>query len=67
MLNNINKTEKLLIFNIDTKFNSASLEYNLKKKCDGLVGTFKSYQDRFSYAKIKNDLVIETAEKSNFE
>ena len=40
-----------------------SLEYNLKKKCDGLVGTFKSYQDRFSYAKIKNDLVIETAEK----
>ena len=61
--NNINKTEKLLIFNIDTKFNSESLEHNLKKNCDGLVGTFNSSQDRFSYAKIKNNFVIETAEK----
>lgn len=61
--NNIIKTEKLLIFNIDTKFISESLEYNLKKKCDGLVGTFNSSEDRFSYAKIKNDIVIETAEK----
>lgn len=61
--NNINKIEKLLIFNIDTRFNSQSLEYNLKKKCDGLVGTFNSNQNRFSYAKIKDNYVTETAEK----
>ena len=61
--NYIDKTKKLLIFNIDTKFNSQSLEYNLKKKCDGLVGTFNSNQSRFSYAKVNDNAVTETAEK----
>lgn len=60
---NINKNKRLLIFNIDTKFNSKKLANNLKKECDGLVGTFNSNEERFSYAKITNNLVIETAEK----
>ena len=57
------KKEKLLIFNIDTNFTSKTLENNLKKNSDGLIGTFNSNLKRFSYAKIINGIVCETAEK----
>lgn len=57
------KNEKLLIFNIDTNFTSKTLENNLKKNSDGLIGTFNSNLKRFSYVKIINGIACETAEK----
>ena len=59
----ISKNERLLIFNIDTSFYSKTLKGNLLKKCDGLVGTFNSRLKQYSYAKVLNNKVTETAEK----
>lgn len=55
----------LLIFNIDTMFNSSSLkEILLDGSFDGVLGAFHSNEPRFSYARLdSNGIVVETAEK----
>jgi dTDP-glucose pyrophosphorylase len=61
----INNNEPLLIANIDTKFSTKNLEYDLNdSKFDGVIGAFKSNISRYSYAKTDEfGCVIETAEK----
>lgn len=66
-----NLSEDLLIFNIDTAFKTNNIEDQLlNKSLDGILACFKSYDSRFSYAKINEfGEVTETAEKnpiSNF-
>ncbi len=47
----INPDEPLLIFNIDTCFQSKSLVDNLKKNnIDGVIGSFQSTKKRYSFA-----------------
>ncbi len=55
----------LVIFNIDTFFISDTLKKNLlKNNIDGVLGAFKSKEDRFSFAKLaEKGYVTETAEK----
>lgn len=55
----------LVIFNIDTYFDSKTLETNLlKNDCDGYLGCFKSSEPRFSFASVDHGgFVTETAEK----
>ncbi|STR45479.1 sugar phosphate nucleotidyltransferase [Iodobacter fluviatilis] len=58
------KEEELLIFNIDTKFESTSLKNKLLDKGhDGVIGSFFSTEQRFSFAKEIDGFVTETAEK----
>ena len=61
----IDMSTGLLIFNIDTYFESDSLkEALLKDGIDGVIGGFESNEDRFSFAKIGSDgHVVKTAEK----
>ena len=55
----------LLIFNIDTRFSSSTLEGALiKNKDTGYLGSFKELTPHFSFARTdKNGFVIEVAEK----
>lgn len=54
----------LLIYNIDTYFDSKSLRENLKKEEVSVLGAFKADSDKFSFAKLnEKDYVIEVAEK----
>lgn len=61
----INNDEELLIYNIDTFFDSATLKSNLlKKDCDGYLGAFYDENDKWSFAKTDEDgFVIKTTEK----
>jgi choline kinase len=61
----VNLSLPLVIFNIDTQFFSATLEYNLiNKNIDGVLGAFHSAEPRFSFAALNEDgFVKETAEK----
>ena len=61
--NYIDSRKKILIFNIDTFFSSNTLVENLQKNPDGLIGGFQSDSKNYSFAKLKNNRVIETAEK----
>lgn len=58
-------TKDLVIFNIDTYFQSATLAAALQQPgIDGVLGTFTSNENRFSFAQIGTDgFVTETAEK----
>jgi dTDP-glucose pyrophosphorylase len=48
-----NTSQPLVIFNIDTFFNSSTLEQNLlKQDVDGVLGCFYSNENRFSYASV---------------
>jgi len=55
----------LVIFNIDTYFQSSSIKNALlRTDTDGVIGAFYSKEDRFSFAKVGSDgYVSETAEK----
>jgi dTDP-glucose pyrophosphorylase len=58
--------EPLVIFNIDTYFQSATLEENLlSADNDGVLGYFESIEDRFSFASLDQDgkYVTEVREK----
>jgi len=57
--------QDLLIYNIDTHFKSSSLKALLESdaKKDGVLGVFKDTQDKWSFAKVANGVVTETAEK----
>jgi choline kinase len=47
-------SQPLLIFNIDTRFSSSSLEKNLlRKNIDGVIGAFYSEEPRFSFCSIE--------------
>jgi dTDP-glucose pyrophosphorylase len=61
----IDFSKDLVIFNIDTFFKSSTLENNLlDRNTDGVLGSFYSLEDRFSYAKLDSKgFVLETAEK----
>jgi dTDP-glucose pyrophosphorylase len=61
----VNFNTDLLIFNIDTFFISSTLKKNLLiNNIDGVLGAFRSNEDRFSYAKLNDaGYVVETAEK----
>lgn len=65
----VESDDDILIYNIDTAFNSSSLKKKLQDtliKKDGVIGTFidTSDDDKWSFAKIdKNNNVICTAEK----
>ena len=59
----LKKTDKILIFNIDTFFKSDTLEKKLLSEPDGLVGCFKSRNINYSYAKLEKGFVTKTAEK----
>lgn len=61
----LNLNTDLLIYNIDTRFTSTSLEKKLVEgKWDGILGSFTSQEPRFSFAKLdSNNNVIEVAEK----
>ena len=61
----ISRNDELLVFNIDTMFDSQTLKtLILANKYDGILGAFESDEDRFSYAKISDDgIVVKTAEK----
>jgi dTDP-glucose pyrophosphorylase len=63
--NLIDKSKDLLIFNIDTRFSSKTLEKKLlSKKWDGILGAFISNDSKYSFAKINSsNQVIEVAEK----
>ena len=54
----------LLIFNSDTRFSSSTLRENLNRRdVDGVIGAFTSSAERFSYARLNEGFVVETAEK----
>lgn len=55
----------LVIFNIDTYFQSPTLAAALQRPgIDGVLGTFTSHENRFSFARVGQDgYVTETAEK----
>lgn len=62
----IDQNKDLLIFNIDTYFSSLSLKTQLlRSDIDGVLGAFKSNQDRFSYALVNSETgyIEQTAEK----
>jgi dTDP-glucose pyrophosphorylase len=63
----INNDEEILIYNIDTAFESSTLKtYLLSNDCDGYFGVFtlNSKDDKWSFAKIDNNgIIVETAEK----
>ena len=62
----ISNSESLLIYNIDTKFNSSTLKTSLlNPDIDGVLGAFKSTSPKFSFAKLdKNRMFItEVTEK----
>lgn len=60
----VNEKEPLLIFNIDTQFQSSTLEKNLLKRTDGVLGAFESREPRFSFAAVNAEgYVTKTAEK----
>lgn len=63
--NIVNVNKPLLIYNIDTAFNSKTLRRNLLlSDIDGVLGTFKSKCPQYSFAKIKkNGFVNEVSEK----
>lgn len=65
--NKIDLTKDLVIYNIDTYFESKTLKSALldkKLKKDGILGAFKSIGSNWSFAKIDTKgIVIETAEK----
>lgn len=59
------KQKDLVIFNIDTFFSSENLSNSLlRNDIDGVLGSFFSDENRFSFARIdENGIVTETAEK----
>lgn len=61
----IDTSQPLLIFNIDTRFSSSTLEKNLlRKDVDGVLGAFHSTEARFSFAALnENGFVTKTTEK----
>lgn len=64
----INPNTDLVIYNIDTYFESSSLKNLLldkKEKYDGILGTFKSTENKWSFAKLDNNdlFVLQTTEK----
>jgi len=63
----IDFNDELLVLNgdqvIDIDFNSI-YEYWIEKKVDAGIVTFESVHPRWSYARIENNLVVETAEKN---
>ena len=61
----VNNSTELLIYNIDTYFESVTLEENLASKgCDGYIGAFTDNQNKWSFAKVDSSgYVSETAEK----
>ncbi len=61
-----NANEPIVIFNIDTFFSSSTIESNLlNPDVDGVLGTFTSTENRFSFAALddRNEYVIEVQEK----
>lgn len=66
-IDKVNFNDSLLILNgdqiIDIDFNKAD-EYWLNEKCQAGILTFNSVHPRWSYARIENDEVVETAEKN---
>jgi NDP-sugar pyrophosphorylase family protein len=63
----IDPLSELIIYNIDTKFSSTTLTNNLNSNHDNssYIGAFidKSDASHWSFAKVKDNLVTETAEK----
>jgi len=63
----VDPRSELIIYNIDTKFVSSTLSQNLRNNDEraSFIGAFidESENSHWSFARIKDDLVIETAEK----
>ena len=62
----ISNSAPLLIYNIDTKFDSATLKTSLlNQDVDGVLGAFKSKSSKFSFAKLDNKkmFITDVAEK----
>lgn len=66
-IDKINPNDSLLILNgdqiLDLDFDQVD-QYWLNEKCDAGIVTFNSVHPRWSYARIENDEVVQTAEKN---
>jgi len=61
----VDQRQPLAIFNIDTAFHSPTLAAALSDTAsDGVLGAFRSTEPRFSFARLQDGRVAETAEKT---
>ena len=59
-MRSVDSTSPVLVSNCDTFFSGGIPDMS---DCDGYIGTFRSSSDLYSYAKVENGVVTETAEK----